>query len=72
MLNKPILYNYKGQYILIKEIQLVCTDFYQNNFAKGREYTVVGTIQKAETGHHHTDFILIVEKIANDEFFEMP
>jgi len=51
---------------------LVCTDFYQNNFAKGREYTVVGTIQKAETGHHHTDFILIVEKIANDEFFEMP
>ena len=71
LLNKPILYNYKGQYILIKEIQLVCTDFYQNNFAEGGGYTVVGIIQKAETGHHHTDFVLIVEKIANDEFFDM-
>lgn len=61
LLNKPILYNYKDQYIFIKEIQLVFTDFYQKNFDKERKYTVIGTIQKAETGHHHTDFILIVK-----------
>ena len=61
LLNKPILYNYKEQCIVIKEIQLVFTNLYQKKFDKGKEYTVIGKIQKAETGHHYTDFILIVE-----------
>ncbi|QNL96224.1 hypothetical protein [Treponema sp. Marseille-Q4132] len=59
----PILYDDEGKHICLKEIQLVFTAVYRKNFDAGKNYTVSGKMQKATTGHHHTDFILIVEDV---------
>ena len=59
----PILYDDKGKHIFLKEIQLVFTAGYRKNFDAGKKYTLSGKMQRATTGHHHTDFILIVEDV---------
>ena len=63
MPDTPILYDDEGKHIFLKEIQLVFTAGYRKNFDAGKKYTVSGKMQKATTGHHHTDFILIVEDV---------
>ena len=64
--DEPQSFNVKGCSIAINELQLV---FYnsENNCIPGKRYSFTGRIIPAETGHHHTDYILLVDNYNLEE-----
>lgn len=58
-----------GENVTVKEIQLIFSSTLntriQNKKLKineGKNYTVKGTVFRAQTGHHHTDYVFYVEE----------
>ena len=74
VLDTPQYFILDGENIELKEVQLL---FYKSVYYpfsadsksvfENKKYTMSGKLQRAETGHHHLDFILLVEQYKLNE-----
>ena len=66
LLNKPITFKQGNSTKTIEEIQLIIVDKISIELRTDWKYIVNGNAFFAETGHHHTPVIIIVNTITRD------